>query len=121
MIAICPVGPPNEMKPSLSQKRNASPNVGRATTGLPCRPARGFSIRLSKVLHKMRETSPRTQSCPKHALRLQGDLGETLQNRQKNIVFLASTVLCSAKCFPKISASACPQSWQVDSFFCPRR
>src|SRR5713226_4021584 len=28
MMAICPVGPPNEMKPSLSQNRNASRNVG---------------------------------------------------------------------------------------------
>src|SRR5712691_12337197 len=28
MIAICPVGPPNEMKPSFNQNRNASVNVG---------------------------------------------------------------------------------------------
>jgi hypothetical protein len=26
MIAICPAGPPKEMKPSLTQKRNASEN-----------------------------------------------------------------------------------------------
>jgi hypothetical protein len=29
MIAICPVGPPKEMNPSLSQKRNASAKLGR--------------------------------------------------------------------------------------------
>src|SRR5438874_244275 len=28
MIAIWPVGPPNEMNPSFSQNRNASPNDG---------------------------------------------------------------------------------------------
>ena len=49
------------MKPSLSQKRSASPKVGRATSGRL--PAGGFSIRLSKVLHKMHGTPPRTQSC----------------------------------------------------------
>src|SRR3954453_23596190 len=27
MIAICPVGPPKEINPSLSQKRNASPKL----------------------------------------------------------------------------------------------
>src|SRR5256884_6129867 len=30
MIAICPVGPPKEMKPSFSQNRNASANEGNA-------------------------------------------------------------------------------------------
>jgi len=30
MIAICPAGPPKLMKPSLSQKRRASPRVGVA-------------------------------------------------------------------------------------------
>src|SRR5688500_14808941 len=35
MIAICPAGPPKEMKPSLSQKRNASMNgTLRASTSL---------------------------------------------------------------------------------------
>ena len=28
MIAICPAGPPNEMNPSFSQKRNASQKLG---------------------------------------------------------------------------------------------
>src|SRR5437773_10776096 len=28
MIAICPAGPPNEMKPSFNQNRNASPKLG---------------------------------------------------------------------------------------------
>src|SRR5258706_364428 len=37
MIAICPVGPPKLMKPSLSQKRNAS----RSETGFASMSARG--------------------------------------------------------------------------------
>src|SRR3954467_11782615 len=34
MIAIWPVGPPNEMNPSLTQKRNASPKLGFDTAAL---------------------------------------------------------------------------------------
>src|SRR3970040_331807 len=39
MIAIWPAGPPNEMNPSLSQKRNASPSGtprGSTCGSLPC-------------------------------------------------------------------------------------
>src|SRR4051812_9925045 len=32
MIAICPLGPPNEMNPSFSQNQNASRNEGRFTS-----------------------------------------------------------------------------------------
>jgi hypothetical protein len=36
MIAICPAGPPKLMKPSLSQKRNASAKLtGKGTAALP--------------------------------------------------------------------------------------
>src|ERR1044071_5479523 len=31
MIAICPAGPPKEMKPSFTQKRSASPKLTRRT------------------------------------------------------------------------------------------
>src|SRR5204862_6796545 len=34
MIAICPAGPPKLMKPSLSQKRNASAKLGLTTVPL---------------------------------------------------------------------------------------
>src|SRR5215207_4921674 len=33
MMAICPAGPPKEMKPSLTQKRNASANGTRRVSG----------------------------------------------------------------------------------------
>ncbi|HEX8686607.1 MAG TPA: hypothetical protein VF654_08895 [Pyrinomonadaceae bacterium] len=33
MIAICPAGPPNEMNPNLTKKRNASPNDTRDAAG----------------------------------------------------------------------------------------
>src|SRR3954469_11385206 len=41
MMAIWPAGPPNELNPSLSQKRNASPKVGAV---LPCGNATGGSF-----------------------------------------------------------------------------
>ena len=41
MMAICPVGPPKEMKPSFSQNLNASAKLGAArrsgSTGVACK------------------------------------------------------------------------------------
>src|SRR5687768_3881199 len=110
MIAICPVGPPKEINPSFSQKRNASPKLGRATTELSCFAPGGLSIRLSKLLHKVRK--------PIRERNLVGSAGRsskrnsrvTLQNRQKRIAFAAWAVLFSARCCQEICAFACLHS-----------
>src|ERR1044071_3014267 len=42
MMAICPAGPPNEIQPSFTQKRSASPNVTMRTGGS------SFAMRLQR-------------------------------------------------------------------------
>src|SRR5438477_931991 len=57
MIAIWPVGPPNEMNPSFTQNRNASPNVGAdvgdviAVAGT-CKARRSIRNRGAGFLHR---------------------------------------------------------------------
>src|SRR5688572_27403572 len=107
MIAICPVGPPKEINPSLSQKRNASPKLGRATTGLSCFAPGGLSIRLSKLLHKVRKPLRERNLVGNAGQSSGGDIRGTLQKRQKSIAFAAWAVLFSARCRREICALAC--------------
>src|SRR5215213_5021351 len=57
MMAICPAGPPNEMKPSFTQKRNASPKLtclteapASLTPGLPAPPAASTAFSPATIL-----------------------------------------------------------------------
>src|SRR5690242_15078497 len=57
MMAIWPVGPPKEMKPSFSQKRNASEKLGCWT-----RDKGGFSISVLICPEGMRKGRPNTEN-----------------------------------------------------------
>src|SRR3954471_14640526 len=59
MIAICPAGPPNEMKPSFTQKRSASPKLTRLTET----PA-SLALGLPATLASTTAFSPATILCP---------------------------------------------------------
>src|SRR4051795_797633 len=53
IIAICPVGPPKEINPSLSQNRNASPKLGcRTEASLVVKVVLIATGKVSKVIHR---------------------------------------------------------------------
>src|SRR6266480_4540548 len=57
IIAICPVGPPKEMNPSLSQNRNASPKLG-CLTETPFAVEVGLIVALSETNERCTSRAP---------------------------------------------------------------
>ena len=75
-------------------------------------------IRLSKALHK--RAKPLRASCWNANHSQWRSPMKHYKIVRKGLSLVASAVLCCARCFPEISASASPHSWRVDSFLCPR-
>src|SRR5688500_3219211 len=65
MMAICPVGPPKLMKPSLSQKRKASANVGGTAVPFPLGVVATGLSDSSGMLNKAQGFFVTTLVCPK--------------------------------------------------------